>query len=110
LSLLALQVTATTSGCRSQTQTQASGAALRASVFSAVMLGTKLASRRRVDYEVVDEVCVAPRVELRRLVERIIANVAAVLLWTARAARAPCPMHRSRASMRREFGHRSRRT
>ena len=70
------------------------------------MLAAELASLCRVGYVVVDEVCVAPRVELRRLVERIIANVAAVLLWTARAARVFCPTERSRASERRGFGRR----
>lgn len=49
-----------------------------------MMRAAELVSLRRPDYEVDDDVCVAPRFEIRRLVERVIANVAAVLLWTAR--------------------------
>jgi hypothetical protein len=50
--------------------------------------------------EEVDMPCVPPRLEMRRLIERIVANVAAVLLWTASRMMHPLTMALSQAYTR----------
>ncbi len=48
------------------------------------------------DEDIRDGPFVPPRLEMRRLGERVVANVAAVLLWTARNTAAPPPHASSR--------------